>query len=59
MKTPKGRHSGEAEEILRCQERNLVKQKYCVSEMVDPPAGREIMAALKLGSYAGARRREK
>jgi hypothetical protein len=50
MKHSKSRHAGESEEILRCQERNLVKQKYCVAELADPSAGREIMASLKPGA---------
>ncbi len=47
-KNPKS-HSGEPEEILRCMERNLVKKKYCVLELVDGKTGREIMAAVKPG----------
>lgn len=38
-------HAGEADELLRCAERNNVKLKYCNSELVDPACGKDIMAA--------------
>ena len=50
-KSTGSRHSGEADALLGCQERNLVKLKFCNSDLVDPKCGREIMDAFhKTGS---------